>query len=364
MKVCIQDPSWPDSVYLLEEILEACVGASHGAGIFAFASAGGVRLLLHDPAFKDFLSQSTFELVVGLDAVTDTAALDALNACVAADGRLKVRVFLGDSATSLFHAKMCWFRHPKQSIWLVGSGNLTAGGLRGNCEAFTATKLDQPTHATLENEWSSWLKFHDKHLFPVDHPEVRKRALQNSGIEQGVGGKRRPVIVEEPGGNISVGVPQTSTAAVLIAEIPRSGNRWNQANFDLDTFQNFFGASPGRTQRIILTHIGSDGRTGSQEVRPSVAVSSQNYRFELEAAAGLPYPDHGRPIAIFVRIATRTFRYRLLMPGTRLYGQANRFLRAHSTQVGTHVRRFVTSLKALRGAPFLAGLADISNRQE
>ncbi len=43
---------------------------------------------------------------------------------------------------------------------------------------------------------------------------------------------------------------------VLIAEIPRSGNRWKQANFDIDTFQNFFGATPGdNSQRILLRNI-------------------------------------------------------------------------------------------------------------
>jgi hypothetical protein len=191
MKVCIQDPSWPDSVYLLEEIFEACEGASHGAGIFAFASAGGVRLLLHDPTFSHFLSKSTFELVIGVDAVTDSAALDALAVCVAAHRHLKVRVFLDGAATSLFHAKMCWFRRPRQSTWLVGSGNLTAGGLRGNCEAFTATQLDRPGHASLEKAWCAWLRFHSEHLLPIDHPAVRKRALQNSGVERGLGRKQR-----------------------------------------------------------------------------------------------------------------------------------------------------------------------------
>jgi hypothetical protein len=101
---------------------------------------------------------------------------------------------------------------------------------------------------------------------------------------------------------------------------------------------------------------------GSQEVRPSVAVRSQNYRFELEAAAGLPYPANGRPIGIFVRIATRTFRYRLLMPDDRLYGQVDNFLSGHRPQVGTRVRRLVTSLIALKGKTFLSGLTGISNQ--
>jgi len=45
-------------------------------------------------------------------------------------------------------------------------------------------------------------------------------------------------------------------------------------------------------------------------------VRSQNYRFELEAAAGLPYPTSGRPIGIFIRLSTRMFIYKIFMPET------------------------------------------------
>lgn len=357
MKICIQDPSWPDSVYLLEEIFAGCAGASHGAGVFAFASAGGVKLLFQDPAFADFLSESSFDLVIGVDAVTDTKALDALAANLAIFERLKVQAFLSNAA-GLFHPKMCWFRHQKKGVSLVGSGNLTAGGLRGNCETFTVTEHENRQQAVFENAWFSWLGFHSKHLLPIDHPEIRKRASANTGVESGARGKKRTVIVEDNKGNISVGGTNAPLATVLIAEIPRSGDRWNQANFDLDTFQNFFGAKLGHTQRIILTHVGSDGRIGAPEVRPSVAVPSQNYRFELEAAAGLAYPSGGRPIAIFLKIGTRTFRYRLLMPGSKTYANALAFLKRHGPQRGNRVLRLTTNVEALSGTDFFAGLAD------
>ena len=60
-----------------------------------------------------------------------------------------------------------------------------------------------------------------------------------------------------------LGSLEVDADAVLIAEIPKSGDRWNQANFDLETFRNYFGAIPGHTQRIILTHIDSEGRVGT-----------------------------------------------------------------------------------------------------
>jgi len=101
----------------------------------------------------------------------------------------------------------------------------------------------------------------------------------------------------------------------LFAEIPRSGNRWNQANFDVGTFESFFGATAGdNSQRILLRNVESAKVLGDIEIRPSVSVRSRNYRFELEAAAGLTYPDTGRPVGIFIRLSTRMFIYRIYMP--------------------------------------------------
>ena len=106
-----------------------------------------------------------------------------------------------------------------------------------------------------------------------------------------------------------------NNSLVLFAEIPRSGNRWNQANFDVTTFESFFGATAGdNSQRILLRNVESARILGDIEVRPSVSVRSQNYRFELEAAAGLLYPTTGRPIGVFIRLSTRMFIYKIFMP--------------------------------------------------
>ena len=53
-----QDPASPDTVYLLEAIIDASRGAESCSGIFAFASRGGVDSLLGDPEIQDFLRES------------------------------------------------------------------------------------------------------------------------------------------------------------------------------------------------------------------------------------------------------------------------------------------------------------------
>lgn len=356
--ICIQDPEWPDSRYLLEEILVAAKGASSGIGAFAFASAAGINLLLKDSAFVKFLSKAPFELIVGIDAITDTGALDALSANVALHRNLTTRVFFGSLPGSTFHPKMCWFRQSSRGTCLVGSGNLTSGGLRGNYEAFSVSTLSRNEMRKSDELWQSWLLFHASKLLPLDDPKVRKKAKENANNNRSLAKVQRDILVEGRNGSLSVGRPKSSGAEVLIAEIPRSGPRWNQANFDLHTFNTYFGATPGKTQRIILTHIDPHGIQGPQEVRPSVSVKSHNYRFELNAAANLDYPTEGRPIAVFVKVATRTFRYRLLLPGTQIHSAASKFLDRKCTEKVGQVRRFVTTIDYVRQTAFFRKLAD------
>ena len=361
MEICIQDPSWPESEYLLERIIESSSDATCGGAAFAFATIGGVRLLLQDESFCRFLSRSSFDLLVGVDAVTNLAALECMGSCMVRYPSLSVRVFFNDLRDSLFHPKLCWFRGPGRTVCLVGSGNLTPGGLRSNREAFTVFWLDRHQSRQFDEAWSSWLALHLERLLLPDHPDVLKRAKANRGTE------RPPhwshdALIEDSGGHISVGVPRSDADAVLIAEIPKSGDRWNQANFDLETFRNYFGAIPGHTQRIILTHIDSEGKVGPEEVRPSVAVSSHNFRFELDAASGLRYPRRGRPIGVFVRVATRTFRYRLLMPGTRAHASATKYLDDNCPAPPRGLRRFVTTVGRLRRSMFFTGLAAHANQ--
>src|SRR4051794_32870859 len=78
MTLYIQDPDNPTSSLLLEAMLGEAAKSTRGGAIFSFASSNGVELLLRDDAFRDFITSGTFRLVVGLDAVTDVAALEAV----------------------------------------------------------------------------------------------------------------------------------------------------------------------------------------------------------------------------------------------------------------------------------------------
>ena len=352
MKLHIQDPTNPSAPFLHEKILELCQGATRGGGAFAFVTSDGVKLLLQDEVFKKFAAASSFELIVGVDEITNEKALKALKDTSTELPKLDVKVFWHDRPQSIFHPKFCWFRHKTKSYLLTGSGNLTARGLRGNWEGFGIGEMGGDSVAALEKQWADWRLFHQNRLKPVDDPAVVARAAQN--IRRFKPSRRLPgevdVGVEGAGGEEEKPAEIIANCDVLMAEIPKSKDRWKQANFDLETFRTFFGAEPGQFRRIVLQHVNAAGELEALETRPSVSVKSQNYRFELDAAAGLDYPANGRPIGVFVRIAPRMFRYRLMMPNDPDYKIVNAILDSMWKGRVDRMKRVPTNTDFLREA--------------
>lgn len=344
MVVDFQEPGRA-SAGLLEALLEASDGASSGGAIFAWVNASGAIALLDDVVFVRFLAAGDFDLVVGVDSITDEAALNTLQARVDRHDRLTARAFVHQAA-GLFHPKLAWFCHPGGKLRLVvGSGNLTMGGLKNNWEAFVVADLQGDDAAAALDRLNGWLDAERKKLRPLDDPDARARAAANTGRETDLRrlGAAPPAPPTPPG----------ATYEVLVAELPK-GDRWKQANFNRFNYEDFFGARIGSQVRVALYHVDDAGNFGDVEVRPSVEVRSQNYRFELEAASGLAYPtqDVGRPIAVFVRVAASTFVYRLVMPGDASYAALLTFVesRAPTNLSPARMRRIRTTVAELRSA--------------
>src|SRR5437588_12814120 len=109
-EIRLQDPG-ADGGYLLEDLLAASTEATRGGAIYAWANIGGVKSLLWDESFRDFLTRGPFDLVVGLDSITDENAITALMQATAECQNLTVRAFLNDTS-ALFHSKIAWFETP------------------------------------------------------------------------------------------------------------------------------------------------------------------------------------------------------------------------------------------------------------
>ena len=216
----LQDPTRSDPVYLLEAILDASRGAVSCMGMFAFASRSGVDSLVVDPEIKGFLRNSAMSLVVGIDAVTNRDALVRLQELEQANKRLSVRVFWNPTG-GLFHPKVARFEYPDggQSM-IVGSGNLTLGGLRQHFEAFSVMRVTADEYLDTSS-LDRFLADHRTNLRPIDN-EALERAAGN--IRHGF--PRRRVVESEtsaPSGDIEL--PTGGTNRFLIAQIPKAGAR-------------------------------------------------------------------------------------------------------------------------------------------
>lgn len=335
----LQDPG-ASGGYLLEALLEAAATADRGGAAFAWANRTGARLLLADPAFVRLTSTGQFDLVVGTDSITDEAAVGDLSALEASQPGLTVRAFVHDKATVLFHPKFAWFGSGKSVRLVVGSGNLTMGGTRGNWEAFAVVDLTGSDASRTEAEIARWLASWQHYLLPLNEKRVIDQVRTNTGRERDLKLTGRRTGGLTPGPND--GLP------VLVAEIPKSGDRWKQANFDRENYENFFGAKVGSQRRISLVHVAGDGTLGPHESRPSVEVESQNYRFELAAAGGLEYPASGSPIGVFVKTDDGTFMYQLLMPGDPDHATVSGFLDSNWSGNARQKRRVRTSVASLK----------------
>ncbi|MGB7605582.1 MAG: phospholipase D family protein [Lutisporaceae bacterium] len=357
MNFYIQDPTFPEAYSIHEALLQACNGVKYGVGAFAFVTSGGVNLFLGDQIFQDFIKTGKFELIVGIDEITNTNTLNKLREMMIKYGEsLEVLVFMHKHKGTTFHPKFTWFRKEEGGVLIVGSNNLTEKGLRRNIEAFNYNEVTSSQIDDVETYFNSWLEHNKNNLFQIDNEDVIERAKQNeimiSKIKKTLGEIDKPSEtdkqldeeIKETEDNYEKsgieGTDQTiddedfgawdftDTNRVLVAQIPKSGNRWSQANFNKKTFEAFFGAQAGLNgvYRIVLRNVSRSGKLKELEIRPSVSVASQNYRFELEAAMGLNYPLHGRPIAVFIKVAVRTYLYVLAMPNETFYNELDTYI--------------------------------------
>jgi hypothetical protein len=356
----LQDPTSPETIYFFEALVEGFSGAAEARGIFAFASRDGVDALLQDEAVTTFLSRGTFDLIIGLDAVTNRPTLERLQGLQAKYASLQVRVFW-NRTTGLFHPKIAHFKESdgKQSV-IVGSGNLTPGGLRDNFEAYSIMRAARDEVTDLAS-WELFLDRHTDNIRPIDEAAL-ERAARN--IIRGGRRRRRDVepdvLFEEPEEveaeeeakveQLPLVIP---SQRMLIAQIPKAGGdygRWNQAHFNKEIMQQFFQAQPNRNQRIYLTERRRNGTWATQEVRPVVySQANKNLKIELGTRKGEKYPSNNPPIAIFRELQVRTFQYMILMPGERGY---NAMLRLSQTlpSVGRGLPRVLTDVVTVRAA--------------
>ena len=324
----IQDPTSPDTVYLFEAIIGASRGASSCTGMFAFASRAGVDSLIGDSDIQVFLNEATMSLIVGIDAVTNRQTLVRLQELEREHEALSVRVFW-NLTDALFHPKLAHFEYPcGRRRLIVGSGNLTPGGLRQNFEAFSVTRAGADEDLDLSS-WDRFLVDHAADIRSIDEKALERAArnlMQGRAKHKDVEPGRRKKVAHGTAAAESmegVELPVGRTDRFLVARVPKADDRWHQIHFNKDVIERFFRIQPSTAQRVYLVECRSDGTFGEEEVRPCVySQSNKNLKIEVASHHGEPYPGGGqRPVAVYRELQARSFAYMLLLPGDRGYDE-------------------------------------------
>ena len=352
-RFCIQDPTYVDTTYLYEAIIGAAVNAASWRGIFAFASRDGVDHLIKDPVIEKFMRDGgEVDLLVGIDAVTNRTTLDRLHEIEQSNEFFRPRVFWNETR-SLFHPKISVFSYAggKRTL-IVGSGNLTPGGLMTNFENYTviSAELGEEIDVSALDEF---LERHAHEIRTIDN-EALERAAQN--IFQPIKSTRKAdgVVIRRPHHQRMVipGHRPKSVARfdrILVAQVPKAGGRWAQVHFNAAVVQQYFRISDYGTQRVYLTQILEDGALKDIEVRPCVfSQTNKNHKIEIRAAKGQEYPETP-PILVFREHQVRVFDYMLVFPREDGY-DALVDLTQRLPTIGRGFPRVITNLSTLEGA--------------
>jgi len=342
MAFYIQDPAGLSGQLLHDTILTEATKSCEGGGSFAFATKGGIDLFFDSPEFKQLLSIGEYNLIVGMDAITNTKAIDALIYYQEKYPNLRVKGFYHKENGVLFHPKFTWFRNSEnldEGSLIVGSGNLTPRGLRNNWEAYFATPLLKNQFKQTHDTWNNWLSSHAQFLLDLNDPKITEQAVKNDKMFQKLFSEKvkeknnqdgnespKPVIISENHH------PQNNRYLVVevpVGRIRNTPSAYTQANLGQQAFLDFFDIDIETEDNVYyFQHVTNQGDIEELESRsPIIKVNSSNYNFKLNATYDKGRPEPATPpICIFTEIGVRTYRYRFMLPSDISYDVLKRYL--------------------------------------
>lgn len=349
--------------------------------LVAFASYGGITAL--SPYILKVKNNNVkIKVILGVDQLCTSK--EALEEVLTWGVDAYVYYTLGGN---IFHPKVYLFENNDFYTLIVGSNNLTEGGLVKNVEC---SLLVQDLRGTsVENAfysyWKDILDGSDKNLYPLTKqlidqlfadkiiPSERERLIVScASRDSSVQGQKqnkysKAEIQRNPEGFIpkrikrvvkakineidstTTEIPLEVSEQVLIAEIG-GGPRWKQVNFPIAIFEDFFGAKRGdNSYWINILNIAYDGTLGNVEKRQAVSVKSQNYRFEIncEETKGAYPGESNRPIAIFIKIGPDEFLYHVLRHEHFAYDKVKEYLYKESQNNNRELKRAIIHSEAL-----------------
>ena len=136
-------------------------------------------------------------------------------------------------------------------------------------------KLTTTEIAEAEKAWDAWMKAHKKELLELDDPKAVERAKANKVARTRIKkALKKTEKADEPTEEEIEAVEEVVEEVkkelllnpVLIAEVPKSGDRWQQVNFDLKSYQEYFGVKKGRCGTSVFIKCMAMGHLGRRRI--------------------------------------------------------------------------------------------------
>lgn len=346
----VQDPAAGHSLLFDEVVKIARKGkVVRLRAFFGFLTGAGLNALLKNSDVASVLLGSEVEMLVGLDAVTDRPGLDGLLQLERKNSRFKAQV-IHNTRGHLVHPKMLVAEYDDgSSVAVVGSNNLTGTGLRKNVEGYTIASFDPGEQLDL-SDWNAFIQNWGGLITQIDN-EALNSADQNR-ILGGAGAAVTTRTQQHPSPRVAVSdghvhEPVVSgihdpQELVLVAQIPKAGNRWPQVHYSASVIRDYFQVTAG-------THVFLREHNSSNVEKPQVvfSVANKNYKIELGAASRAgAYPSKGRPVVVFRRESNRYRRHRyvLLMPKSSGHTQMTKLATTAFRGRANQVRRAIVPI--------------------
>lgn len=308
--------------------------------LVAFMTLNGVLQI--SEALQRFVSRraTTLQWIVGIDQITTADSLSLLHRIISKSNRRHtIRIF--SNTERLFHPKVYIFnKMDGTGTVLVGSNNITLGGLSDNFEV--SVRLDDLSQQDINrwnNLWTQISALTSSHL--LDNQllsEVEHKLRERQKVS-----RVRPLLSVES--RVREIAPN-----ILIRQIPLAGGRTSQVHFTRHIVETYFQCRLGQTQYLQFQEFKRGGIMGSIERRPLVySKINRNPKLELAGAKILStnYPrDGSRPILVSERVERDFFRYMVLLPGDDGFLEVSDYLNAIS-QRGLALRYSIINLEKM-----------------
>jgi len=327
----------------------------------AFASGSGVAAL--SPCFDMFLAKDNLvEIVFGIDrAGTDMEAVQRLydlqrtHHCA-----LQGYVLNAPSRHGIFHPKLYVHRRGKHMDFVIGSANMTSGGLGSNFESLLLFENVPETSTEAKHIWNIWSMFKypapplaPRYLKPLTAAELAclREKLPPRQQSDRHAADQKAAALWKPFSHVTYlkSAPLRRRKPIkasllqgdyLLMDV-LGETRETQMQLPLSVVEGFFNTKRDETTEIEVAIVGPDGLTQPLR-RPLVKSGKSMRRIEVPGIKNL-----ARSLAVFfIRLRGRNkFAYRIIPRETKPYRDADQLLARYGQQEKHKKRRYIIGRK-------------------